>query len=87
MARINIVQARKAFARTVNRAAFGGERIVLERYGEEVAALVPIEDLRRLEELEDREDLREARRVLANPDEKPLPYEQVRRELGLDETR
>jgi hypothetical protein len=32
---------------------------------------------------QDRGDIAEARRRLADPDEKPIPYEQVRKELGL----
>ena len=32
---------------------------------------------------QDRGDIAEARRRLADPNEKPIPYEQVRKELGL----
>ena len=34
--------------------------------------------------LEDLRDLKEAERRLADPKEKPIPYEKVRREIGLD---
>jgi prevent-host-death family protein len=68
----------------LNRVAYRGERIVLHRRGKDLAVLVPVEDLARLEELEDREDVRVARRRLANPKDKALPFEQVRRDLGLD---
>jgi len=36
-----------------------------------------------LEELEDRADVQEAERRLADPNDKAIPYEQVRQELGL----
>lgn len=42
-------EARAAFADLVNRVAYGGERIVLERHGRHVAALVPMTDFARLE--------------------------------------
>jgi hypothetical protein len=36
----------------INTAAYGGQRIVFERRGKDLAALVPMEDLRRLEALD-----------------------------------
>lgn len=86
MTRLNVMEARKAFAKTINRVAFGKERIVLERHGEEVAALVSVEDLhlfeRLLEEYEDRVDAEEAEKALAESNER-IPYDDARRELGL----
>jgi prevent-host-death family protein len=68
-------KAREGFADAINRVAFGKERVVLRRRGKEVAAMVPIDDLRLLEELEDRIDLADARAALAetkNKGAKPL---------------
>jgi hypothetical protein len=45
--------------------------------------LVPLEDLALLEQLEDRIDIEEAKRILADPDEVPIPYSKVRKELRL----
>ena len=56
---------RDRFADAINRAAFGNERVLLRRRGRAVAAVVPIDDLRHLEALEDRIDLVEAREALA----------------------
>ena len=42
-----------------------------------------IEDLAELEELENAADLKAARQALADP-EPAIPYEQVRRQVGLD---
>ncbi len=85
MTRLNVMDARKAFSDTVSRVAFGGERIVLERHGKPVAALVSVEDLRllqqALEAAEDREDVAAARAALA--DGELLPYAKVRKRLGL----
>lgn len=65
MNRLSISDARRNFSDTVNRVSYGGERIVLDRNGKEVAALISLEDLELLEALEDRMDAEEARRVLS----------------------
>ncbi len=57
-----------------------GERVELPDEG---AAVVPIEDLRLLEELEDAEDAAEVARRLADPNEVPVPYDEARLRLGL----
>jgi antitoxin (DNA-binding transcriptional repressor) of toxin-antitoxin stability system len=44
-----------------------GERVVLRRGKKPVAAVVPIKDLRLLEEIEDRRDAELARKALAEP--------------------
>ena len=54
MAHLPASKARQGFADTINRVAFGKERVVLRRRGKEIAAVVPIDVLRLLEELEDR---------------------------------
>lgn len=81
MTRLAASEARKDFADTLNRVAYRRERVVLHRRGKNVAAVVPIEDLTLLEELEDCLDLEAARKALAEPER--VPYEEVRRELGL----
>ena len=43
-----------------------------------------MEDLRLLEKLEDQMDVEIARKRLADPYEVPIPYERIRKELGLD---
>ena len=48
--------ARENFADTLNRVSYGKERVLIHRRGKEVAALVPVEDLRSLEEMEDSKD-------------------------------
>jgi prevent-host-death family protein len=64
MRQITTVNAREQFAEIVNRAAFGKERIVLTRRGKPVAAVVPLEDVELLAELEDRVDVAGAREAL-----------------------
>ena len=79
-------KVRQDFAETVNRVAYGGERVVLHRLGRNLAALIPLEDLALLEELEDRQDAEEARQALADAKakgEKPIPWAQAKKKLDL----
>jgi prevent-host-death family protein len=77
-------KAREGFADTINRVAFGKERVVLSRRGKDIAAVVPIDDLRLLEELEDRMDLVDARAALAETRKKGAkPLNAILKELGL----
>ena len=83
---INVVNVRASLADTINRVAYQGERVVLERRGKNVAALVSMEDLALLKKLEDAADARAARRALdemKRKKQKPIPWEQVKAELGV----
>ena len=58
MTPISTVEARKRFAEVLNRVAHDKERVILTRRGKELVAVVPIEEVRFLGELEQRLDLR-----------------------------
>jgi antitoxin (DNA-binding transcriptional repressor) of toxin-antitoxin stability system len=66
-----------------------GERVMVTGDGVTLAAIVPLEDLRRLQELEaeeDRQDVDDAERIMAEArarGEEPAPFDQVLNELGL----
>ena len=84
MASMTIAEARDRLEEMVERAGTDQERIVLMKGSREVAALVPIEDLRWMEELEEREDLLDAEASLRHVREhggKPLAT--LKAELGL----
>ncbi len=86
MERIAIAKAREDLTETVNRVAYAGERFILHRRGRTLAALVPVEDLELLERLEDEADVRAIRKVRAEmkrTGEKPIPWQEVKAELGL----
>ena len=88
MTRLNVSKAREEFPEIVNRAAYGKERTIVSRRGKDLAAVIPIEDLRLLERLGreelDRIDIEDARAALAEADEKgTISEEQVRKRLGL----
>jgi prevent-host-death family protein len=79
-----ISEARESFSTTVNRVAFGGERVVLTRHGRRVAAVVPIEDLELLEAIEDARDLDEVRAALAEPaNAERIAWGDLKGQLGL----
>ena len=66
-----------------------GERVVLTHKGAPVAAVVSLEDLHRLEAIEAEEDRIDVETVrqfdadVAAGREQPVPWEQVKRNLGL----
>jgi len=62
--KIGIAEIRNSLADALNRVAYGGERVILERRGKGVAVLVSMEDLALLETIEDREDVRAAKRAM-----------------------
>lgn len=80
MVRITASKARQEFAETLDRAR-EGERIVLHRREEDVAAIVSMADLALLEALEDRMDLDAVRDALKEPGS--IPWERVKADLGL----
>jgi len=84
MTRMTTGEARQSFSDTVNRVAYRGERIVLRRRGKDVAAIVPVEDLKALEDWEDRLDNDAADAALAEVKEKgTVPWEKVKADAGL----
>lgn len=82
MTALTISKARQDLAEVVNRVAYRGERVVIRRRGKRLAALIPIEDLDRLEALEDRLDGEAAKKALAESKER-ISYAKVRKGLGL----
>ena len=84
MIRVEATKARNDFAATINLVAYGGDRVVLQRRGKALVAIVPMADVELLEKLEDHLDLEDARRALANPrNRKRIPWKKVRAQLGL----
>ena len=80
MASISITEAREHLADLGNRVSLRGERLVVERRGKDLFALVSVEDLELLERLEDKLDLDAIR---AAKDEPAKPWAQVKKGMGL----
>lgn len=88
MTRLNVSKAREEFPDVVNRAAYGNERTVISRRGKDLAAVIPMEDLRLLERLAqqemDRLDIEDARAALKEAEEKgTISLEEAKKRLGL----
>jgi len=86
MGKVAAREFRNEISGALNRVAYGGERIVITRRGKGVAVLVSVEDAKALEELENRLDIKEARKVLAKAErkgEKPIAWEHAKKILGL----
>ncbi len=60
MTTVSVSQMKDTLSEVINRAAYGNERIVIASRGKPKAAVISIEDLERLEELEDTLAVREA---------------------------
>ena len=83
MDRISISSAREEFADALNRVAYGGERIILERRGKNIAGLVSVDDVKFLQRLEDEYDLSEARKALSEAEIKgTISWEQIKKEMA-----
>jgi prevent-host-death family protein len=80
--RLSASEAGRVFAEVVNQVALGRTRVVIGRRGKELAAVVPMSDLRTLERLEDRRDAADVRRVESDPNDRLVPWDRVKRELG-----
>lgn len=61
MSSITTANAREHFSEIVNRSSYGKERIVLSRRGKDLAAIIPMEDLKLIEMIENKLDVEEAK--------------------------
>jgi len=80
---ISVKDLRRDLARVANTVAFGKERVIVERHGKPLMAVVPLEDLRVLEELEDEALVELAERIDTDPNTKWLSLEEAEAELDL----
>lgn len=86
MTRLAAQKVQENFSDTLDRVVDKGERIILHRQGKNVAALVPVEDLALLEELEDQrdlEDFRAAKEEWEREGKKTVPWEKIKADLSL----
>jgi len=72
---------RENLSDVINRVAYRGERIVLRRRGKDLAAVVSIQDLAFLDELENYLDVESARKALK--EKRTIPWLKLKKQLGL----
>jgi prevent-host-death family protein len=82
MTTLDAAAVRSDFSDVLNRVKYTRERIVICRRGKSEAVLVPVDDIKLLEFLEDRVDLDEARRRLAEGGPR-ISLADLKAELGL----
>jgi len=83
MTRIAMAALRAGLSDVVAEVAYRKTPIVIQRSGKDMAALVSMEDLALLEELEDRHLINAAGKAEAEPDGQVLTaWEDAKRELG-----
>ena len=78
--KISAADARKKFANIINRVAYGKESFVLTRRGEPLAAIVSMDDLLLLQEIEEQMDIDDAWKARKEPGEN-ISWEKLREEL------
>lgn len=84
MASVPFSEARTHLTDIVNEVAYGGERIILTRKGKQLVAIIPLEDLRALEALENKIDLEDVKKALRDVERHgTVSWEDTKRELGL----
>lgn len=69
MAKVQVSEIRDNLADVINRTAYKEERVVIERRGKPLAALVTIDDMEMLEWIEDQFDIIDVMKALAEADE------------------
>ena len=62
--KITTTEARSNFSEIVNRVAYGKERVLINRRGKPIVAVVSMDDIKLLEKIEDLIDIEQARKVL-----------------------
>ncbi len=80
--RLPASKARERFADVLDEVSVKGERIVLQRHGKAVAAVISPDDFELLEALEDRYDVESVRQALAESDER-IPWSKIKERLSL----
>lgn len=83
MDRIEATRVRDTFADTIDRVRFTGDRIIIRKRGKEVAAIVSLQDLAVIEDMEDAIDRSKARAILADPKERRISLESVKKALAV----
>lgn len=89
MVHIPVSEFKNEIAEILNRVIYAGERVLLQRHGKDVAALVSMKELEileRIEEMEDEIDLKEALKALKDiksGKDKVVAWDDVKKEFGL----
>ena len=87
MLHIPVSEFKNGISETINRVAYGGESVLLQRHGKDVVALVSLEQLRLLEEIERREEQDDTKAALGaleqlgNGKDELIPWSEAKAQL------
>lgn len=80
---MNTIEAKEQFTDLINRVTNSKERIILTRRGKEIAAIIPLEDFKLLQDSQDKNDLRDAIDALKEArNTGSVSLEQLKEEIG-----
>jgi len=79
--KIRVTELREQLADALNRVAYGGERVIVERRGKGIVAWISMEDLALLEEMENSSDIKAARKALK--EKGSISLAKVKQQLGM----
>jgi len=80
--KVTTAEARKNFADIVNNVAYGKDTVILTRRGKEIVALISIEELKLLQQLEEEQDIADAWKIKDEPG-KNVKLSDLKKELKL----
>ena len=80
MNKVTVTELKEEFRKTTGRVELAGERVIVRRNSRDAFALIPIDDLRLLELVEDKLDALEALKSLEDP-RPSIPWAEARRPL------
>lgn len=86
MTTLTATEARTKLPDALNRVTYARERVVIEKHGRSVAALVSVDDLQLLQELERLLDITDGKKALAqlkSGKKRSIGLKAMRRKLGL----
>ena len=82
MTTVTAKELKESASSVLSRAQYGNERIAVSRHGKEIAAVVPIEDARLLEQLEDLLDTKDVLAAIEEAEQKgTISLAELREEL------
>ena len=89
MVHLPVSEFKNEISETLNRVVYAGERVLLQRHGKDIAALISMKELdilEKIEEMEDEMDLKEALKALKDiksGKDKVVAWDDVKKEFGL----
>lgn len=89
MIHIPVSEFKNEIAETLNRVMYAGERVLLQRHGKDVVAIISVKELElleRIEQFEDEQDIKEALKTLKkikSGETDVVPWDEAKKELHL----